>query len=844
MRFISGMLLMASLFSGGALMAQNSLYTKANKHFFEGNYEKAIPYYEKALRRGVHPISIERLADCYREVGDTKKAEVWYKKAIRAGRENSSTTLYYGRMLHANGKYEEAADQYEAYMNETRDYPTVANDFRSCKLALYLKRQPSPYAVYPVKQLNTAGSDLMGANQKEAIVFATKGKHGSLEKPQKSEKRNDQYDLVLATKKGKKGFASLEKVKGKVNTGESEFAPSFSPSGDSVCFTRTTVVKQGKNRPPLEIHRIYLAKVEKGKWKDIESVPFNGPASVSNFHPAFHPQGGWLVFASDRKGGMGGADLWKTSIKNGKWGKPENLGTELNTSGDEMWPAISSEGTLAFASDGHPGLGGLDLFTAEWNNENWGNPQNMGTGINSSKHEQALAWGEDGISGYFSSGRVFKKRDDLYAFGKLPTIDGIIRDSLTHHVQPGVKLILSDGRSDEQETETDQEGGFTFFGELGKSYVLQMEGPGFRTITRQITVDSSHLRSNHFVEFRIPPALIHQLEGTVLDSETEDPLSRARIDVIPKGGGKKRSFSANAAGQYGFRITEPGDYQLVYNREGYNPQTIDLSLSGKTGQETQTFDISLDWDRQTPVATTIPRTSGGFAPGDDPIRVNGGEFRNGNQGRTLYFAGKVYEKGRSVTGLSGARIDVMNLNTQEVYDSVFTAADGSFSLSVPRKSGADYYLVASKKGYFSSGELINSNKGDKFEVNLSMNEVAYGLDSTLVTIFYAYNNAQLDLPTQGALCELGLFMQKNPDAILEIWSFTDSRGSRSYNRKLSQRRSEAVIGYINNRLNIPRKRFNVRGFGEDQLLNDCTDGKPCSDKEHDVNRRTEIKVVN
>ena len=285
MRRISGIFWVFVLLLGGSIYAQNNIYLKANRLYFQGNYEKAIPYYEKALSRGVHPISTERLADCYREIGDTKKAEAWYKKAIKSGRVNSSTSLYFARMLHANGKYDEAADQYEIYMNETRDYPTVANDFRSCKLALYLKRQPSPYSAIPLKQLNTNANDLMGANFENSIIFASNGKHLALGQPQESRKKKKHYDLLIAQKSGNNGFSTLAKIKGEANTKSDEFGAAFSPTGDSVCFTRTTIVNLGKNRPPIKIHRIYMARVENGSWRKIESVPFNGPSSVSNQHP-------------------------------------------------------------------------------------------------------------------------------------------------------------------------------------------------------------------------------------------------------------------------------------------------------------------------------------------------------------------------------------------------------------------------------------------------------------------------------------------------------------------------------------------------------------------------------
>ena len=134
-------------------------------------------------------------------------------------------------MLHANGKYDEAANQYEAYMNETRDYLAVANDFRSCKLAIYLQRQPSPYTVSPVKLLNTVGSELVGDNRDKKLYLATRGKHGPLDKPQKSTKRYEDYDLMVATKKGSKRFISLEKVKGKPIPPQTNLLPVFLQRG-------------------------------------------------------------------------------------------------------------------------------------------------------------------------------------------------------------------------------------------------------------------------------------------------------------------------------------------------------------------------------------------------------------------------------------------------------------------------------------------------------------------------------------------------------------------------------------------------------------------------------------
>ena len=249
------------------------------------------------------------------------------------------------------------------------------------------------------------------------------------------------------------------KLKGDVNTIYHESTSVFNSNGDVLYFTRNNFTKKKLRRDESGTNKLklYRSQLIDGEWQTAEELPFNSD-EYSVAHPALSPDGQTLYFASDMPGTLGLSDLWKVSINpDGTYGEPQNLGNAINTEGRDTFPFISSKGKLFFATDGHIGLGGLDIFVSQLDdNGNPGEAFNVGKPVNSSVDDFSLILDEEQGKGYFSSNRATGEgNDDIYGFVRTKeiisecgqVIAGITRDAKTNDVLPNAKVQLRDAQN-------------------------------------------------------------------------------------------------------------------------------------------------------------------------------------------------------------------------------------------------------------------------------------------------------------------------------------------------------------------------------------------------------------
>jgi outer membrane protein OmpA-like peptidoglycan-associated protein len=212
------------------------------------------------------------------------------------------------------------------------------------------------------------------------------------------------------------------------------------------------------------------------------------------------------------------------------------------------------------------------------------------------------------------------------------------------------------------------------------------------------------------------------------------------------------------------------------------------------------------------------------------------------KGDYVMLQGTILEEAQNMP-LQRAAITIIDNRTQRVVDSTMSLGNGTFTVALPWDSLANYSIIGAKNGFLSKSLHLEKREGQEMSIALALEEAKFGLEHSHKIIYYSYNGANLDLLSKKDLNEIYVFLNENMDAKLEIRSHTDARGTKQYNLELSRRRSDAVIQYIQARRQIPSERFISWGFGEEYLLNDCVDGKPCTEEEHARNRRTEIKIV-
>jgi outer membrane protein OmpA-like peptidoglycan-associated protein len=288
------------------------------------------------------------------------------------------------------------------------------------------------------------------------------------------------------------------KLKGDVNSVYHDGPVTISKDGKTMYFSRNDFLKNklGKDKLGSTNLKIYKAILVDDAWTNIEEMPFNG-SDFSNGHPALNPNETKLYFASDRMGGYGGSDIYYVEInQDGTYGKPKNIGAVVNTNKNEKFPFINSEGALFFASDGHPGLGLLDIFGTVSDKKNTiVSVINLGVPVNSSKDDFAFFMSADGLSGYFASNRTGGVgSDDIYAFDRVPQliIEGIVTDAETNQPLPNTVVTLLNTNGDEiAREETDENGEYNMNIERDTDYTVSFTKNDFEKTT--ISVSSKNL---------------------------------------------------------------------------------------------------------------------------------------------------------------------------------------------------------------------------------------------------------------------------------------------------------------------------------------------------------------
>jgi peptidoglycan-associated lipoprotein len=475
---VVGFIFLFSVFSL-QLSAQKSFLEDADHALYkEEKYFEAIELYKKAYvkekGRDVKAEIIYKIAESYRLSDQTEQAEVWYDKSIIAQYADPIAILHLADMKMQNGRYDEALVEYQKYVAEKPSDPRGKLGIEAAEKAQQWADKPQNYIVEPVVLINSEFYDYgqAFADKKNNELIFTSTREGSVGSDM-SEVTGDNFSDLYYTKRDNKGkWSEPVLVEGEeVNTEASEGAPAFNSRRNTMYFTRCKVEKNGYMGC-----QILSAKKQGSKFAQVEVIPIASDSAVIG-HPALTPDDEILIFAADLAGGEGGKDLWYIKEESrGKWSDPINLGTEVNTPGDEMFPFVRENGDLYFASNGHLGMGGLDNFVAKKKgNAQWGSVENLKAPINSSANDFAITFDGNADKGYFASSRPGGRgKDDIWEFSKPPilfVLKGLVKDAETGEplVAAKVKLIGTDGTTAEKETGGD--GTFEFAEKGDGSYI-------------------------------------------------------------------------------------------------------------------------------------------------------------------------------------------------------------------------------------------------------------------------------------------------------------------------------------------------------------------------------------
>ncbi len=459
------------LFSSPDLYGQSRRLERAERAFELQQYHEAIDLYRRVidrLDRGEREKSAElsfKVALCYRYTNNHRMAESWFRRAIRADYPDPVALLYMAQAKMQNEKYDEARETFKSYIELEPDDWRGHQGLASIELAMKLKEQPLDYEVEAVRLFNSPADDMtpaFGDHRGTTLIYASSRDDamGREEDPWTGNKHSS-FFVSYQDRAGNWDRPNLLD-EGPVNTEYNEGAPSINASATVMYFTRCTRA-EGVSMGC----RIFRATREGPDWANPQEVSLTEDSLITVGHPAISPDELELYFVSDRPGGVGEKDIWvaRRQTTNDEFGRPENLGETINTKGNEMFPYVHEDGTLYFASDGHPGMGGLDIFRSVYTSDGWSEPENLGPPFNSAADDFGIVFKPGREEGFFTSNRGRRGIYDIYSFYQAPVefiISGVVLDDSTQTTVPraNVQLVGSDGTLLQIESEAD--GSFVF----------------------------------------------------------------------------------------------------------------------------------------------------------------------------------------------------------------------------------------------------------------------------------------------------------------------------------------------------------------------------------------------
>ncbi len=468
------------------ILGQNSTTQKADQYFNQYEYVNAANAYLKIVDNGkADGYVYKQLADSYFNMFNTTEAIKWYAKAVQST-QDAETYYRFAQMLKANLKYEEANKQMLQFANK------VPNDQRAKNFKEnpnYIPKLFDFSKLYEVKAgtFNTDKTDFGAVLNNNTIYFTSTRNNSRKDYGWNKEPYLDLYKADFNSDKTITNVSNVTELNSKYHDGPA----TISADGNTIYFAsdsfrESSFEKDSKNKLKLSRNNIFRAVNTGGNWNSIISLPFNS-SSYSTSNPCLSSDGKTLYFSSDLPGSIGGVDIWKVSINgDNTYGKPENLGSKVNTEGNESFPFIADDNTtLYFASSGKPGLGGLDIFKIDLSKSE--EAQNMGKPINTEKDDFAFTYNKTQNIGFLSSNR--NGNDDVFEVHTICNVDvvSVVTNAKTGAILANSSVSIVDDKKNIIATQvSNNKGEVTYKVDCDKSYAIVAAKDGFESNTIEV----------------------------------------------------------------------------------------------------------------------------------------------------------------------------------------------------------------------------------------------------------------------------------------------------------------------------------------------------------------------
>lgn len=568
--------------SPAAIYAQFNPEKKADQYFENLAYSKAAAIYEKLYQEGNQsPNIIQRLAYSYDKMLNYPKALEFYSKLVLLNEHKPDDYYEYAQLLRIAGSLEESKKWLEKYIVSIPGDQRAKKQLESINNLLNLKENMQNITISNMAG-NSKFTDMCPTYYKDQIVYSSARDSFSMVRNTFVWNSQPFLDLYVTEPKKSETSPSDKLFSSALNSRLHEGPVCFTSDFTTIYFTRNNFLNGKLGRTPEGVNnlKIFVADFAGKDWKNIRELPFNSD-KYSVGHPALSPDNKTLYFVSDMPGGLGETDIYKSVWTGSSWGKPMNLGESINTKGKEMFPYVDKDGILYFASNGLPGLGGLDMYAAREDGSGNYIVMNLGAAINSKYDDFGFVFNKDSLTGYFSSNRSGGRgADDNYSF-KVNKIDlkVISYDDHTKQPLPVTKVALMDSKGKVIDSKvSDKEGSVEFSIDPREKYQVLAENSVYMPQKKDITMKGSlfdfSTKEDVFLKQGHPYLTIE-----VIDKESGLIIPKALVD-ISEGKYDEGELEDNN-GIIKMKMNESTDYTFYVSAEEYFDRTVKYSSMGK-----------------------------------------------------------------------------------------------------------------------------------------------------------------------------------------------------------------------------------------------------------------------
>lgn len=570
------------------VMGQALLHRMADKYAAQFDYVNAAKVYEDILAKGEgKPADYRKLAFAYKKTGNIARAADTYKRLLAVGEPASDDMYSYAELLRAQGNYTEAVAWYRKYAALEPEDALVKPYVQEADFFARLKQDSTRNAVRSVP-INSPQADLGPTLMKGLLIFSSaRGQGVGGATPYKWDEQPF-LNLYSAEVKGNTATDPLV-MRHDLNSRFHDGTATFDPTMQRLYFTRNnflngklTKAKNGELKLGIYYAEIRPGETGAPEWGPLTPFIHNDPDN--NFgQPCITLNGQRIYFVSDRPGGSGGTDIWYCDRVNDEWAEPVNMGSTINTPGGEMYPFISSDSTFYFSSSGQPGLGGYDLFSTKLTAAGPGKVFNLGYPMNTSSNDMGLVLMADDSTGFFVSDRPGGQgSDDIYGCTVHPprtVIRGVVVDKMDQTPITGYALTVLDAKGRELEdvqVKANDDGTFSISVPYSEAYTLRSAKDGYSPAQVVVNTPTDDLSK-----------VVLQMEkndfgadGVVYNGNDKMPLAGVNVRLCDLDGTVLSQVTTGDDGRYAFGLKAAKDYRVKVDKEGFFKQSTRISTVG------------------------------------------------------------------------------------------------------------------------------------------------------------------------------------------------------------------------------------------------------------------------